>query len=42
MTGTSYFTVEKKQLLLHVNENGTEDIYTLSLDTKSLTFTAVK
>ena len=42
VTGTSYFTVEKKQLLLHVNENGTEDIYTLSLDTKSLTFTAVK
>lgn len=42
VTGTSYFTVEKKQLLLHVNENGTEDIYTLSLDTKSITFTAVK
>lgn len=42
VTGTSYFTVEKKQLLLHVNENGTEDTYTLSLDTKSLTFTAVK
>lgn len=42
VTGTSYFTVEKKQLLLHVNENGTEDIYTLSLDSKSLTFTAVK
>lgn len=42
MTGTSYFTVEKKQLLLHVNENGTEDTYTLSLDTKSLMFTAVK
>ena len=42
VTGTSYCTVEKKQLLLHVNENGTEDIYTLSLDTKSLTFTAVK
>ena len=42
VTGTSYFTVEKKQLLLHVNENGTEDIYTLSLDSKSITFTAVK
>ena len=42
VTGTSYFTVEKKQLLLHVNENGTEDTYTLSLDTKSITFTAVK
>lgn len=42
VTGTSYFIVEKKQLLLHVNKNGTEDIYTLSLDTKSLTFTAVK
>lgn len=42
VTGTSYFTVEKKQLLLHVNENGTEDIYTLSFDTKSITFTAVK
>ena len=42
VTGTSYVTVEKKQLLLHVNENGTENIYTLSLDTKSITFTAVK
>ena len=42
VTGTSYFTVEKKQLLLHVNENGTEDTYTLSLDAKSLMFTAVK
>ena len=42
VTGTSYFTVEKKQLLLHVNENGTEDIYTLYLDSKSITFTAVK
>ena len=42
VAGTSYFTVEKKQLLLHVNENGTEDIYTLSLDSKSITFTAVK
>lgn len=42
VAGTSYFTVEKKQLLLHVNENGTEDTYTLSLDSKSLTFTAVK
>ena len=42
INGTSSFTVEKKQILFHTKENGTDATYTLSLDTKSLTFTAVK
>lgn len=42
INGASSFTVEKKQILFHTKENGTDATYTLSLDTKSLTFTAVK
>lgn len=42
INGASSFTVEKKQIFFHTKENGTDATYTLSLDTKSLTFTAVK
>ena len=42
VNGASSFTVEKKQILFHTEENGADATYTLSLDTKSLTFTAVK
>lgn len=42
INGASSFTVEKKQILFHTKENDTDATYTLSLDTKSLTFTAVK